>query len=200
MFKLGLTGGIGSGKTSVCEIFAEQGIDIIEADDVSREVVVPGSLCLQQIQHKFGDDILLKNGSLNRAKLRQRIFTFPEDKVWLEDLLHPAIRTLIIEKLAKATSPYCILSSPLFFETKQRPLVDRVLVVDVPEQTQIERASGRDGVDKTQIKAIMSNQASREERLAQADDVIDNSGDFEITRSAALELHSHYLELALNDS
>lgn len=199
MFKLGLTGGIGSGKSSVCKIFEEQGIDIIEADDVSREVVVPGSPCLHEIHKKFGDEMLLKNGSLNRAKLRQRIFSSPEDKVWLERLLHPAIRSLIQEKLENATSPYCILSSPLFFETNQKHLVDRVLVVDAPEAVQLQRASSRDGVDRSQIEAIMSNQISRDERLAQADDVIDNSQGLETTRAKALQLHERYLELASHD-
>ena len=196
MFKLGLTGGIGSGKTSVCKVFAEQGIDIIEADDVSREVVLPGSPCLGEIAAKFGRGFILEDGNLDRAKLRQRIFSSQDDKSWLESLLHPAIRARIIEKLDEASSDYCILSSPLFFETGQKPLVDRVLVVDVPKEVQLERASSRDNVNPSQIEAIIASQISREDRLSQADDIIDNSGDFDATRLAAIELHKRYIEFA----
>lgn len=200
MFKVGLTGGIGSGKTSVCKVFADCGIDIIEADDVSREVVVLGSPCLDAIHKHFGDDILLDDGNLNRAALRERIFNNAEEKHWLEQLLHPAIRKRIIEKLEESSSAYCILSSPLFFETNQQVLVDRTLIVDVPEEIQLARASTRDDVDQKQIRAIMDSQIARNKRLELADDIIDNSGSFEFAREAALELHNHYLELASHDS
>ena len=196
MFKLGLTGGIGSGKTSVCKVFAGLGIDIIEADDVSREVVLPGSPCLGEIAAKFGRSFILEDGNLDRARLRERIFSNQDDKSWLESLLHPAIRARIIEKLDEASSDYCILSSPLFFETGQKPLVDRVLVVDVPKEVQLERASSRDNVNPSQIEAIIASQISREDRLSQADDIIDNSGDFDATRLAAIELHKRYIEFA----
>lgn len=200
MFKVGLTGGIGSGKTSVCKVFADCGIDIIEADNVSREVVELGSPCLKAIHEHFGDDILLNDGNLNRAVLRQRIFSNTGEKHWLEQLLHPAIRKRIIEKLEESTSDYCILSSPLFFETNQQVLVNRTLVVDVPEEIQLARASARDDVDQKHIRAIMDSQIDRDKRLELADDIIDNSGDFELARKAALELHTYYLELASHDS
>lgn len=200
MFKVGLTGGIGSGKTSICKVFADCGIDIIEADDVSREVVELGSPCLKAIHEYFGDDILLDDGNLNRAVLRERIFSNAREKHWLEQLLHPAIRKRIIEKLEESTSAYCILSSPLFFETNQQVLVNRTLVVDVPEEIQLARASARDDVDQKHIRAIMDSQITRDKRLELADDIIDNSGDFELARKAALKLHSYYLELASHDS
>jgi len=196
MFKLGITGGIGSGKSSVCRFFAEQGIDIVEADDISREVVVPGSSCLKAIEAKFGREILLADGSLNRALMRERIFVSDENKHWLEALLHPAIRSLIIERLNSAKGPYCILSSPLMFETNQLGMVDRILVVDVPEAVQLERASARDGVTREQIQAIMNSQIHRDARLKRADDIIDNSGSLEETRKFALELHQKYLTIS----
>jgi dephospho-CoA kinase len=152
---IGLTGGIGSGKSEVSRRFEELGIALVDADLVARDVVLPGSPALESIRTHFGTDILLSDGSLNRKKLREMIFTDPAEKKWLEQLLHPLINQQIRVQLALSTSIYAMLSSPLLLETQQYLLVDRILVVDTSEILQIERAAKRDASQEEQIKAIM---------------------------------------------
>lgn len=178
---IGLTGGIGSGKSLVAARFAELGITVVNADTVAREVVAKGEPALGAIRSHFGEDIVLPNGELDRRKLRGIIFNDPAQKKWLEELLHPIIRLRIVDQLHAATSPYAILESPLLLETDQHLLVEKIIVVDVDEATQIARASVRDGSDVAQIKNIIASQMPRAEKLQKADFVIDNNGSKEAT-------------------
>lgn len=197
---IGLTGGIGSGKSMACRLFNEKGIDIVDADLVAREVVEPGMPALTAIAEHFGDAILQTFSSgpqqLNRAKLRELIFANPQEKQWLEALLHPLINQRIREQLKNARGPYAILASPLLLETQQFQLVDRVLVIDASEELQIERASQRDTSNPDQIKAIMATQLPRKERCARADDIIENHGSVADLQMQVERLHQHYLGLA----
>ena len=193
---IGLTGGIGSGKSEASRRFAERGVAVVDADVVAREVVEPGAPALIQIAAHFGSNILDADGHLNRSKLRAIIFSNPAEKEWLESLLHPIINTEIRYQLAKATSPYSILASPLLLETQQFQLVDRVLVIDTSEQLQLERATHRDKNNEAQIKAIMQTQLSRQERCARATDVINNHGSIDELDAQVEKLHQRYLDLA----
>lgn len=193
---IGLTGGIGSGKSEACKRFAERGITIVDADIIAREVVEPDSTAVTQICTHFGIDILESTGQLNRSKLRTIIFSNLEDKQWLESLLHPLINAEIRHQLANAASPYVVLASPLLLETAQFQLVDRVLVIDAGEQLQLERASHRDKNNEAQIKAIMQTQLSRQERCARANDIIQNHGSIDELDAQVAKLHQLYLELA----
>jgi dephospho-CoA kinase len=192
---IGLTGGIGSGKSEVSRRFEKVGITLVDADVVARDVVLPGKPALESIRSHFGTDILLPDGSLNRAKLREIIFTDPAEKEWLEQLLHPVINQQIREQLALSASAYAMLSSPLLLETQQHLLVDRILVVDTSEMLQIERASKRDANQEEQIKAIMATQLSRAERCSRATDIIQNHGDITELDEQITKLHDLYLEL-----
>lgn len=196
---VGLTGGIGSGKSEVSRRFALLGIDIIDADEEARSVVALGSEALKQIHAHFGDAILLADGTLNRAALREIIFTNPAEKNWLEQLLHPIINTAIRTKLVKSSSAYALLSSPLLLETTQHQLVDRVLVVDTSEQLQLERASARDKNNQAQIEAIMATQLSRQERCSRANDIIQNHGDIDELDEQVQKLHQLYCEIATQE-
>ena len=193
---IGLTGGIGSGKSEACKRFAERGITIVDADIVAREVVEPGRAALTQICTHFGPGIIDNKGQLNLSKLRTIIFSNPAEKQWLESLLHPLINAEIRHQLANATSAYAMLASPLLLETAQFRLVDRVLVIDTSEQLQLERASHRDRNNEEQIKAIMQTQLSRQERCARANDIIQNHGDIHELDAQVEKLHQLYLELA----
>ena len=195
---IGLTGGIGSGKSEACRHFAKRGIAIVDADIVAREVVEPNSPALRQITTHFGNEILDTSGKLNRSKLREIIFSNPAEKQWLESLLHPIINASIRQQLADAASAYVILASPLLLETQQFQLVDRILVIDVSKDLQIERASLRDKNAADQIKAIMRTQVSRKERCARADDIIQNHGGIEELETQVEKLHQYYLTLAQN--
>jgi len=190
---VGLTGGIGSGKSAATSQFAALGIDIIDADEVAREVVTLGSEGLTKITEHFGHAILLDDGTLNRAALRERVFNNSEEKRWLNQLLHPLIRKTMLQQIADATSHYCILSVPLLVEGNLTELCDRVIVVDCPESMQLERAMQRDGSTKQIIESIMASQATRKERLAAADDVIDNSKTLAFLNEQVLTLHSRYI-------
>lgn len=193
---VGLTGGIGSGKSEVSRRFEQFGITVVDADIVAREVVNVGSAALSAISVHFGKNILDADGSLNRARLRSRIFENPNEKSWLENLLHPIIRTEIVTQLAQSKTPYTILSSPLLLETKQDELVNRILVVDATEDMQIKRASARDANNTDQIQKIMATQISRAERRKKADDIIENHGDLNELDVAVKKLHAFYLQLA----
>lgn len=193
---IGLTGGIGSGKSEVSRRFEALGITLVDADVIAREVVEPGSQALKAIQQHFGDHLILPDGSLDRASLRQLIFADDAAKSWLEQLLHPQINQLIRARLAAATSPYAILASPLLLETNQYQLVDRILVVDTSEALQVERASRRDSNQEAQIRAIMATQLSRSERCNRATDIIQNHGELAELDTQVAHLHQLYLELA----
>lgn len=194
---IGLTGGIGSGKTAASDMFAEFGVTVVDADVVAREVVEPGSPVLVQIANTFGKDVLLSDGRLNRAKLRELIFTSEKDKVALNNIMQPAIRQALLKQLSEATSTYVILSAPLLLENGLEQYCHRVLVVDVPYQTQLNRASQRDQVSTEQITAIIASQIDRDSRLAKADDVIDNNQDLVFLKEQVVKLHNKYLTLGI---
>lgn len=195
-FIVGLTGGIGSGKSAVAALFRELGITVVDADIAARKVVEPGTPALTAIANHFGADVLQNDGTLDRAALRKIVFNSAEQRKWLEQLLHPAIGEWIASELAAASSPYAILESPLLLETAQHKMIDRALVVDVDEQVQISRASARDGNTPEQIKAIIATQMSRQLRVARGDDVIDNSGSLAALSEPVHALHDKYLKLA----
>ena len=192
---IGLTGGIGSGKTAVSDSFESLGIDVVDADLASRVVVQKGKPCLLKIAQHFGEDILTKEAELDRAKLREIIFKSEEEKNWLESLLHPAIANQIQDELNASKSPYTILVSPLLLETNQKDFCSKVLAVDVPVETQIERTLKRDGVSKEQVQAIINSQISRNDRLNLADEVIINDGTLEDLEIAVKILHEKFLSL-----
>ena len=194
---IGLTGGIGSGKSAAAARFEQaHGIHVVDADIKSRVVVEPGRPALQQIVDRFGDAVLQEDGSLNRAALRERVFQVPDERRWLEQLLHPLIREEIVTDLASARSPYALLVSPLLVESGQYQMTRRVLVVDVPEALQIARTTARDNVPEEQVRAILKAQAQREERLRHAHDVIANDRDLAALHAQVDALHQQYLALA----
>jgi dephospho-CoA kinase len=192
---LGLTGGIGSGKSAAAQCFIDLGVHLVDADNAARWVVEPGRPALSQIAEHFGPSVLQADGTLNRSALRELIFKDPQQRVWLEGLLHPLIREEIRQYLARAESAYAILVSPLLLETSQHQMVQRVLVVDVPESVQIERTVLRDKTNEDQVQAILKAQASRGERLSRADDVIVNDRDPAWLKSEVERLHHFYLTL-----
>ena len=199
-YVVGLTGGIGSGKSTIAELFAELGVPIIDADLIARQVVEKGSPLLAEITAHFGPEILLEDGALNRAALREKVFNHESEKQWLNQLLHPAIRHEMLRQLAAQQAPYCIFMVPLLIENNLIALCQRVLVVDVSEQIQMTRASQRDNNQLALIKNIMQSQVSRSERLQHADDVINNDVDLRESlpqlKQKVLDLHHLYLQLA----
>ena len=190
---IGLTGGIGSGKTAVSDIFEELGIGIVDADLASRVVVEKGRPSLEEIAKHFGQGILTEAGELDRAKLREIIFNSDEEKNWLESLLHPVIAKQIQEELKASSSPYTILVSPLLLETNQKDFCKKVLVVDVPVETQIERTLKRDDVSLEQVHSIIKAQISRDKRLELADEVIVNDKSLEDLQLAVSKLHQQFI-------
>ncbi|GGW55371.1 dephospho-CoA kinase [Alishewanella tabrizica] len=193
---IGLTGGIGSGKSTVAEGFKTLGANYIDADIVAREVVALGTPCLASIAAQFGPTILQQDGTLNRAALRQIIFQDNTAKEWLEALLHPAIRQALLQQLAASQTPYTLLVAPLLFENGLDKLVQRTVVVDVAEETQLARATKRDSSSQSQIKAIMDAQMTRFQRRQRADEIIDNNGDATQLFAQIKVLHDKFLELA----
>lgn len=196
MWVLGLTGGIGSGKTAASDFLARLGVTVVDADIVAREIVLPQQPAWQAILEHFGEEALLENGELNRAWLRAKVFAEPQQRLWLEQQTHPRIRTRIIEQLNASDSAYALLVSPLLFESKQAELTQRTLLVDVPEALQLERACQRDANNIEQIRRIMAAQMAREERLKRADDVVDNSTNLDQLYAQLKPLHQRYLQLA----
>lgn len=199
-YVVGLTGGIGSGKTTVSNLFAELGVDIIDADIVARQVVEKGSPLLEKIVEHFGQRILTDEKELDRTALRQIVFNNEAEKTWLNNLLHPAIRAEMVKKLQESTACYVIWVVPLLIENKLTELCDRVLVVDVSPEIQLERATRRDKSKVETIKNIMAAQVSRAERLSYADDVIENNLPLEqglpLIKEQVQALHHKYLVLA----
>ena len=190
---IGLTGGIGSGKTAVSDIFEKLGIGVVDADLASRVVVEKGKPSLEEIVKHFGQGILSEEGELDRAKLREIIFNSDEEKNWLESLLHPVIAKQIQDELKASSSPYTILVSPLLLETNQKDFCNKVLVVDVPVETQIERTLKRDDVSLEQVHSIIKAQISRDKRLELADEVIVNDKSFEDLQRAVSKLHQQFI-------
>ena len=195
-FIVGLTGGIGSGKSAVSERFEKLGIKIVDADVASRVVVEPGRPALTAIAEHFGAGMIAADGTLDRAALRKRVFEDESERRWLERLTHPLINQYIADELANAGSAYAILAHPLLVETGQTRICQRVLVVDVPESVQLERTMARDNNPEGQVRAIMAAQATREQRLAAADDVIVNDRDLAHLDREVARLHAEYLALA----
>ncbi|NGO88071.1 MAG: dephospho-CoA kinase [Halomonas sp.] len=195
---IGLTGGIGSGKSTVARAFGELEVGWVDADDIAREVVMPGEPALAAIAQRFGQQILDADGGLNRAALRQIVFSDPEQRRWLESETHPRIRERLQLRLKELAlnSPYVLLVSPLLFESGQDALAQRTLVVDVPEELQLSRTLARDGVSEAQVRAILAAQLSRQERLGRAHDVIDNSGSLEHLQHQVVTLHRRYSTIA----
>ena len=195
-FILGLTGGIGSGKSAASHWFESQGIQVIDADVVAREVVEPGQPALHAIQTAFGDWVLDKTGALNRKALREHIFQHADARKVLEGITHPAIRQSILQQLQAATSPYVILVSPLLLETNQHELTDRVLLIDASEDLQIERASQRDRQSIKQIQQIIQAQMPRTQKQQLAHDIVLNDGHLKHLYAHLEPLHQQYLSLA----
>jgi len=195
-FRVALTGGIASGKSTVAGLFAALGVPVIDTDVIAREVVEPGRPALTQVIETFGSEVLGSDGRLDRRRLRERIFADPDAKRRLEAILHPAIR-VEMERLSRAADGlYQVLVIPLLTEGKRRDHVDRVLLVDVPEELQIQRLVSRDGVSHEQAQASLNAQATRAERLAMADDIVRNTGRPEDLRENIEALHERYLQLA----
>lgn len=199
IFKVGLTGGIASGKTSVTNLLESLGVPVVDADVIAREVVEPGMPALDALKNMYGDKIINQNGELNRAALRVIIFTDAADRKRVESILHPAIRKRsneYIEEIASTDTPYLVCAVPLLVESGQTDQYDRILVIDVPEETQIRRIMNRDNASESDALKILESQASRQKRLNAADDVITNDGTLADLADRVTALHNFYLELA----
>ena len=199
-FIIGLTGGIGSGKTTVSDMFANLDIDIIDADIAARIVVMPGSKALSAIESYFGTDFITETGELNRTKLRSQIFSNLDDKAWLNNLLHPLIREEILTQISKSTSSYCVLVAPLLIENGLQKLVNRVLVINIDEAHQVARTAARDPSSVAEIKRIIASQMSSEQRLSFADDIINNQDlGLDNIQQQVTKLDQKYRTLLLNN-
>ena len=196
MITIVLTGGIASGKTAVSDCFARLGVPVIDTDLIAREVVESGQPALDRIVEVFGDDFLDSERRLDRQKMRQAIFSDPNQKTCLEAILHPPIAQEVARRVAELDDPYCILVIPLYAQSSVYTWIDRVLVVDVEEEVQIERVVARDNISRNQAKSILSAQTNRQDRLTLADDVIDNSGSLAELQDKVEVLHNMYLKLA----
>jgi len=196
MLKVGLTGGIASGKSTVSQLFSTLGIDIIDADLIAHQLVEPGQDCLDKITQTFGENFLLNNGELDRHQLRQLIFSDPEAKQQLEAILHPKIRQQLIIQSNNSSSPYCILSVPLLIEAKMASLVNRILVIEIDADEQLKRLCQRDDISKSQAVDIVVAQSSSLQRTSMADDIIINNNSIEKLNVVVESLHKKYLDLA----
>lgn len=196
MLVIGLTGGIGSGKSTVASLFAELGVTVIDTDRLSREVTRPGTSGLSAIEAHFGADILKSDGTLDRPALRKKIFAEPNERIWLEKLLHPLIWEEAERQIVASHSPYCIVVVPLLTEFAPHPLIQRVLVVDATPAEQLRRTRARDKDAAGHVPSILKSQSTREKRLQLADDVIVNDGRPEDLEIAVNRLHSEYLRMA----
>lgn len=194
--RIALTGGIGSGKSTVAALFAKQGAPVIDADSIARELAAPGQPALQKIIEAFGQDIIQANGALDRKKLRQIIFDDQTAKARLEAILHPLIYAEIDRRIDRVEYPYCLAIIPLLFETGRQARFDRVLLIDVPERLQLERALRRDRSALALIKKMIASQIARADRLQYGADVIDNTGATDALAGQARSLHARYLRMA----
>lgn len=190
---VGLTGGIGSGKSSASRVFESLGIGCVDADVVARDVVTKGTPALKAIAKRFGPAILTTEGLLNRALLRERIFTSVSDKTWLESLLHPLIREQMLTQLKQQPPPYSVLVAPLLFENNLDALCDETVLIDVPESVQRQRVTLRDSVGEDQVQRIIDSQMSRADKQARATHCIENTGSLEQLETAVIALHSHFV-------
>ena len=196
MLKIGLTGGIGSGKSTICGLFAELGVPIVDADLIARQLVEPGRPALMRIAETFGSQMLNDDGSLNRARLREAVFADADKKCRLDAIMHPLVYAQIAADVMALQTTYCVIAVPLLFESKNAYAVDRVLLVDCPVEVQIDRVIGRDKLTRGQVQAIIDSQMPRSERLAKADDVIDNIAGPEQLAEQVKRLHNSYILLA----
>ncbi len=194
--RIGLTGGIASGKSTVADLFAAHGVAVIDTDVIARQLVEPGKPALDEIRFAFGSDVFDSDGRLDRRSLRELVFSDASRREQLESILHPRIRAETVAQSEAAGGPYQIIVVPLLVESPMRQFMDRILVVDCDEDTQLQRLLARDAEDETQARRIMAAQAGRTDRLAIADDVISNNDDLGSTRSQVDVLHSEYLSLA----
>lgn len=195
-YAIGLTGGIGSGKTTVSDLFRNLGVDVIDADEISHQLVSKDSPVLEKIRNHFGQDIIDTSGNLDRSSLRKKVFEDNAARTWLENLLHPEIRNEIAQRISLANSPYVIVVIPLLVESGSYDFLDRIAVVDAPEGQQVARVVHRDDSSHEQVERIMATQASRQQRLELADDIIDNSGSVDNLEHVVETLHEKYLQLA----
>ncbi len=191
---VGVTGGIGSGKSALTDLLEARGISVVDADKAARVIVERGRPALAKIAEHFGPAIIQADGTLDRASLRQKVFADEQERLWLESLTHPLIGEEIQSQLERSTSLYTVLSSPLLLETNQKQLVDLTIVVDVPEEIQVKRAAKRDANSVEQVKRIMAAQLPRDDRLSMADLVVDNSGSLHALKEKVDELHAHLLD------
>ncbi len=196
MLKVGLTGGIGCGKSTVTTLFKQLNVPVLDADEIARQVVAVGQPALLLIQQSFGSDSVNADGSLNRDFIREQVFTDPEQKKKLEAIIHPLVYQTIQADLATLNAPYCILSIPLLFEVNRADFVDRVLVIDCPVATQIERVQKRDNLSPERVQSIIDSQVSRAFRLAHAEDIIDNTQSNAELAQQVEKLHNLYLSLS----
>lgn len=200
MLKIGLTGGVASGKSTVCRLFSQRGVTIIDADDIARELVEIDQPCYLNIVNAFGPAFLLKNRQLDRAKLRHFIFSDLAAKQQLEMILHPPIRQQLIERSQVVQSPYCILAIPLLIEANMTDCVDRILVIDTTKQNQLDRLCKRDHISLALANNMISQQSSHQQRLALADDVIANDSTIQHLEKVVSQHHEKYLNLANSSS
>jgi dephospho-CoA kinase len=196
MLRVGLTGGIGSGKSTAAALFAGHGVPVIDADEIARQLVTPGQPAYEQVIRTFGSGIVATNGRLDRDRLRRIVFADPEQRKRLEAILHPLVRREIQRETRRLQAPYCIIVIPLLIEANQRDLVDRVLVIDCDEELQLQRVAGRSQLTEDEIREIVGAQLSRTERLRHADDVILNNTDLGELRANVEAWHQRYLTLA----
>ncbi len=196
-YSIGLTGGIGSGKSTVAALFKECGATVIDSDAISHQLTQPAGAAIAPLRAAFGDDCLDASGALDRPRMRQRVFSDPAAKQRLENILHPLIRAQM-QALAEGTAaaPYLLLVVPLLFETGYHKLVQRTLVVDCAETIQVLRTMRRNGLDEQEVRAIMAQQITRAERLQRADDIIQNDADLDALRSIVTQLHRRYLAIS----
>jgi len=196
MLVIGLTGGIGSGKSTVAKLFADLGVPIIDADVISRELTQPDQQAFTSIVKHFGNEIVLTDGTLDRAKLRTIIFDHSKERQWLENLLHPLIRNEMADQIKKQTKPYCIAVIPLLLEVEFYAFINRILVIDAPEHIQIERVMSRDNAAKEHVEAILKSQATRHDRIVRAHDIILNDGVMTDLAAQVEKLHEKYLQMS----
>jgi dephospho-CoA kinase len=196
MLVIGLTGGIGSGKTVAANDFAELGAPIIDADLIARQIVEPGTPAHQAIRKHFGSEIITLTSQINRSHLRKLIFSNPAERLWIENLLHPLIFAEIKKQIAAYHAPYVIVVIPLLVETMPHPYLDRILVIDTDPQNQISRAVDRDHQSPQEVEQILISQVTREQRLLLADDIILNDDDLKALKAKVLAMHEHYLDIA----
>ena len=196
MLRVGLTGGIGSGKSTIASLFLMRGVPVIDTDEIARALTEPGQESFDEIVRAFGETILDENHRIDRNRLRERVFDNADERHRLEAILHPRIRVLVREKLAAAEAPYAVVVIPLLIESGFTDLVDRILVVDVMENVQIQRTATRSGLSEPEIRKIMAAQASRAQRLQAANDVIENNGDRRQLEAEVERMHQWYLSLA----